>query len=59
VGVKQSPLTTLRAQLDKIGAKIARHSRSVTYQLAVLMISCGLFRHILGAIAELRSPPPA
>ena len=57
--VKQWSLTTLRDRLVKIGAKIVRHGRSVTFQLAEVMISRDLFQHILGAIAALRPPPPA
>jgi hypothetical protein len=56
--VKQWSLTTLRDRLVKIGAKIVRHGRSLTFQLAEVMISRGLFQHILGAIAALRPPTP-
>jgi len=57
--VKQWSLTTLRDRLVKIGAKIIRHGRTVTFQLAEVMISRGLFQHILGAITALRPPSPA
>jgi hypothetical protein len=57
--VKQWSLTTLRDRLVKIGAKIVRHGRSITFQLAEVMISRDLFQHILGAIAALRPLPPA
>ena len=56
--VKQWSLTTLRDRLVKIGAKIVRHGRSITFQMAEVMVSRGLFQHILGAIAALRPPPP-
>lgn len=56
--VKHWSLTTLRDRLVKIGAKVVRHGRSVTFQMAEVMISRGLFQHILGAIAALRPPPP-
>ena len=55
--VKQWSLTKLRDRLVKIGAKIVRHGRTVTFQVAEVMISRGLFQHILGAIATLRPPP--
>ena len=57
--VKHWSLTTLRDRLLKIGAKMARHDRSITFQLAEVMVSRDLFQHILGAIAALRPPPPA
>ena len=52
-------MTTLRDRLVKIGAKIVRHGRSITFQMAEVMVSRGLFQHILGAIAALRPLPPA
>jgi hypothetical protein len=56
--VKRWSLTTLRNRLVKIGAKIVRHGRSITFQMAEVMVSRDLFRHILGAIAALRPMPP-
>jgi len=52
-------MTTLRDRLVKIGAKIVRHGRSITFQMAEVMISRDLFRQILEAIAALRPLPPA
>ncbi len=52
-------MTTLRDRLVKIGAKIVSHGRSITFQMAEFMVSRGLFRHILDAIAALRPLPPA
>ena len=57
--VKHWSLTTLRDRLVKIGAKIVRHGRSITFQLAEVMVSRSLFQHILGAIAALRPSPSA
>lgn len=51
-------MTTLRDRLVKIGAKIVRHGRSVTFQMAEVMVSRGLLRQILDAIAALRPLPP-
>jgi hypothetical protein len=40
----------------KAGARIVRHGRSITFQMAeVMMVSCVLFQQILAAIAALRS----
>ena len=57
--VKHWSLTTLRDRLVKIGAKIVHHGRSITFQLAEVMVSRDLFREILAAIAALRPRPPA
>jgi hypothetical protein len=51
-------MTTLRDRLVKIGARIVRHGRSITFQMAEVMVSRGLFRQILDAIAGLRPLPP-
>ena len=37
--VRQWSLTMLRDRLVKVGAKIVRHGRSVTFQLAEVMMS--------------------
>jgi hypothetical protein len=57
--VAQWSMTTLRERLVKIGAKIVRHGRSITFQLADVMIPRDLFQKILGAIAALRPLPVA
>jgi hypothetical protein len=57
--VVQWSMTTLRERLVKIGAKIVRHGRSITFQMADVMVPRGLFEKILSAIAELRPMPPA
>jgi hypothetical protein len=57
--VKQWSLTTLRDRLVKIGAKVVRHGRSVTFQLAEVMVSRGLFQHILRTITALSPLPSA
>ena len=59
VEVEQWSMTTLRDRLVKIGAKIVRHSRSITFQMAEVMVPRGLFEKILSAIAALRPLPPA
>ncbi len=40
-------LTTLREKLVKIGAKVVRHGRYVTFQLAEVAVPRNLFRKIL------------
>jgi hypothetical protein len=50
-------LTSLREKLIKIGAKVVRHGRSVTFQLAEAAVSRQMFADILALIARLRAPP--
>ena len=47
-------LTTLREKLIKIGAKVVRHGRYMTFQLAEVAVSRELFARILGIIGRLR-----
>ena len=56
--VKHWSLTTLREKLVKIGAKVTRHSRYVTFQLAEVAVTRNLFVAILDRIARLAIPPP-
>ena len=57
--VAQWSLSALRDRLVKIGAKIVRHGRSITFQMAEVMVPRALFQKILAAIAALRPLPPA
>ena len=50
---------SLRDRLVKIGAKIVRHGRSITFQMAEVMVPRGLFEKILSTIAALRLLPHA
>jgi len=59
VEVSQWWVTTLRERLVKIGAKIVRHGRSITFQIAEVMVPRELFQTILSTIAALRPLPPA
>jgi hypothetical protein len=52
-------LTSLREKLIKIGAKVVRHGRYVTFQMAEVAIPRELFAAIMQRIAALRSPPMA
>jgi hypothetical protein len=50
-------LTTLRTQLIKIGPKVVRHGRYVTFQLAEMAIRRALFAGFLHLIDRLRPAP--
>jgi hypothetical protein len=50
-------LTTLRDKLIKIGAKVVRHGRNITFQMAEVAISRPLFAEILRLIDGLRPVP--
>ncbi len=53
-------LTTLREKLVKIGARMVRHGRYVTFQMAEVAVSGRMFEQILARITRLRaSPVPA
>jgi len=56
--VKHWSLTTLREKLVKIGAKVTRHSKYVTFQLAEVAVTRKLFAAILKRIEQLAIPPP-
>ena len=58
MAVKHWTLTTLRDKLVKIGAKIVRHARYVTFQLAEVAVPRNLFKQILNRIKRLGVPPP-
>ena len=55
--VEHWSLTTLQNKLIKVGAKVMRHSRTVTFQLAEVAIPRHLFAEILRRIDELRPAP--
>ena len=52
--VEHWSLTTLREKLNKIGAKVVRHGRYITFQLAEVAIPKSLFANILRLIDGLR-----
>lgn len=56
--VQHWSLTTLREKLVKIGAKVTRHAKYVTFQLAEVAVTRNLFATILNRIARLAIPPP-
>ena len=57
-GVRHWSLTTLREKLVKIGAKVVRHAKYVTFQLAEVAVTGKLFRAILRRIAKFRLAGP-
>lgn len=56
--VKHWTLTTLRDKLIKIGAKMVRHARYITFQLAEVAIPRQLYRTILSRIRQFAATPP-
>jgi hypothetical protein len=55
--VERWSMTSLCEKLIKIGAKVVRHGRYVTFQLAEVAVPRRLFAEILSLIARLRAPP--
>ena len=55
--VEHWSLTTSREKLVKIGAKVVKHGRYVTFQLAKVAVSKILFQKILALIDDLRPRP--
>jgi len=51
------PLTSLQFKLIKIGARVFRHARAITFQLAEVAVTGPMARAILAAIHRLRAPP--
>jgi hypothetical protein len=56
-GIRQWSLTTLREKLVKIGTKVTRHSKYVTFQLAEVAVRRQLFAAILERIGRLAMQP--
>jgi hypothetical protein len=55
--IKDWSLRTMRERLVKIGAKVVKHARYVTFQLAEVLVSRSLFREILERIHRLKPVP--
>ncbi len=53
-----SSLTTLREKLIKIGAKVVRHAKYVTFQMAEVAVPRELFAAMFDGIQQFRVPPP-
>ena len=56
--MKHWTLTTLREKLVKIGPKVVRHARYVTFQLAEVAIPRRLYRMILDRIRRFAAISP-
>ena len=56
-GVAQWSLTTLQLKQIKIGARVVRHARAITFQLAELAVTGRMVRAILDSIRRARAPP--
>ena len=50
-------LTGLQRKLIKTGARVARHARAITFQLAEVAVTGAVVRAIFAAIHRLRAPP--
>jgi len=50
-------LTSLQLKLIKMGARVVRHARAITFQLAEVAVIGPMVRAILTAIHHLRAPP--
>ena len=55
--VRQWSLTTLKEKLVKIGAKVTRHAKYVTFQMAEVAVPRQLFASILKRIGRLKNSP--
>jgi hypothetical protein len=56
--VRHWSLTTLRERLIKIGAKVVRHAKYVTFQFTEVAVPRDLFARILERIRWFGVPPP-
>jgi len=50
-------LTSLQLKLIKTGARVVRHARAITFQLAEAAVTGPMVRAILTASRRLRAPP--
>jgi len=50
-------LTSIQNRLIKIGARVVRHARKITFQLAEVAVPRNIFGQILAAIRNLKPPP--
>ena len=55
--MKKWSLGTLQLKLIKIGARLVRHARAFTFQLAEVAVTGSMINSILEAIDSLRPPP--
>ena len=50
-------LTSIQVKLIKIGARVVRHARAITFQLAEVAVTGPTVRAIFATIHRLRAPP--
>ena len=50
-------LTSIQSRLIKIGARVVRHARKITFQLAEVAVSGHVFGQIITAIRNIKPPP--
>ena len=50
-------LTSIQSRLIKIGARVVRHARKITFQLAEVALNGALFGQIITAIRNIKPPP--
>lgn len=50
-------LTNLQLKLIKIGARVVRHARAITFLLAAVAVTVAMARAIFAVIRRLRAPP--
>jgi len=50
-------LTSLQLKLITIGARVVRHARAITFQLAEVAVTGTMVRAVLAAIRRMRAPP--
>ena len=50
-------LTSIQSRLIKIGARVVRHARKITFQLAEVAVRGTLLGQIIAAIRNLKPPP--
>lgn len=50
-------LSSLQLKLIKIGARVVRHARAITFQLVEVAVTGPMVRAILAAIRRFREPP--
>ena len=50
-------LTSIQSRLIKIGARVVRHARAITFQLAEVAVPRDIFGKTLAAIRNLKPPP--
>ena len=50
-------LTSIQSRLIKLGARVVRHARKITFQLAEVAVNGPLFGQIITAIRNIKPPP--